>query len=293
MTWFFMAATSALLSAVAAILQKKILKETDALSFSFMLSIFNVIFALPLLYFVEPSSLSSTSLAVLYGKTVLGTFAFYNVMLAIKNLDISRALPLLAITPGLVAIFAFLLLGDAINGIEAIGVMLLILGTYLLELKNRSGVFEPFKIIFSSKAHRYILAALLLFTTTSIVDKLLLSNFKLPPITMTFFQQVFLLVNFGILVLFTKGKFGSIKNKLKPGKFLAIIALVSLVTLVYRYTQFEAVKLAPVALVISVKRTSIFFATVIGGKLFVEDDLLKRAISAVVILVGAALILYY
>jgi len=44
-------------------------------------------------------------------------------------------------------------------------------------------------------------------------------------------------------------------------------------------------------LVLAIKRTSVFWATVIGGKIFNDKDLLKRSIAAVLILVGAILIL--
>ncbi|MEO8232143.1 MAG: hypothetical protein ABI638_07655, partial [Ignavibacteriota bacterium] len=59
----------------------------------------------------------------------------------------------------------------------------------------------------------------------------------------------------------------------------------------YRYTQIVAVSLASVALVLAIKRTSVFWATVIGGKLFNDKDLLKRSLAAVLIIIGAILIL--
>jgi uncharacterized membrane protein len=72
---------------------------------------------------------------------------------------------------------------------------------------------------------------------------------------------------------------------------LGWIALISVLTIGYRYTQIVAVSLASVALVLAIKRTSVFWATVIGGKLFNDKDLLKRSIAAILILIGAILIL--
>ena len=69
------------------------------------------------------------------------------------------------------------------------------------------------------------------------------------------------------------------------------ISLISVLTIGYRYTQIVAVSLASVALVLAIKRTSVFWATVIGGKLFNDKDLLKRSIAAILILIGAILIL--
>src|SRR4030042_854304 len=135
MPWFFLAFTSALLSATAAISQKKILFKLDALEFSFALAIFNMFFSLPFFIVVDFGSLTFTSLAILYGKTIMGALAFLCVMLAIKNMEISGALPLMVLTPGLVAFFAFVLLGESLTNYEIIGMVILLVGTYILESK--------------------------------------------------------------------------------------------------------------------------------------------------------------
>jgi len=50
------------------------------------------------------------------------------------------------------------------------------------------------------------------------------------------------------------------------------------------------VKIAPVALVLSVKRVLFFFATVGGGKIFAECDLFKKSIATMIMVAGAMLI---
>jgi len=65
------------------------------------------------------------------------------------------------------------------------------------------------------------------------------------------------------------------------------IILVALLTVGYRYTQIEAIKYAPaVALVLSVKRISVFFASIIGGKIFNEEKLLQKAIATAILIGG-------
>ena len=51
--------------------------------------------------------------------------------------------------------------------------------------------------------------------------------------------------------------------KKEKGKFLFVVT-VALLTVAYRFTQLQATKLAPVALVLAVKRTSILYATFFG-----------------------------
>lgn len=290
MTWFILSILSAFLSAFAAITQKKVLFKVGALEFSFLLSIVNLLFSIPFFFFIDYATVNYTNLAILFIKSMIGVGAFYCVMVSLKNLEISNALPLLALTPGFVAVFAFLLLGESLKIIEIVGLFFLIAGTFILESKNFKELFIPFSVLIKSVYHRYIILALLLFTASSILDKFLLIKLNLSPISLTAFQHIYFAVLFSIIYLFFKNKEQASSLEIKKNQ-LGWIALISVITIGYRYTQIVAVSLASVALVLAIKRTSVFWATIIGGKLFNDKDLLKRSIAAVLILIGAILIL--
>lgn len=290
MTWFIIAFASALLSASAAITQKKVLYNLNALKFSFLLSLVNLLFSIPFFFFIDYTTINSTNLSILLIKSVIGVAAFYCVMLSLKNLEISNALPLLALTPGFVAIFAFILLGETLRMIEIVGLIFLIAGTYILENKNTNVFHFPFTVFYKSKYHRFILIALLLFTASSILDKLLLVKLNLSPISLTAFQHIFFAALFSIAYIFFRSKEPSDSISVKKSNF-GWIVLISLFTIGYRFAQIVAVSMASVALVLAIKRTSVFWATLIGGKIFNDEDLLKRSIAAILILIGAILIL--
>ena len=290
MTWFLLSLLSAFLSAFAAITQKKVLYKLGALEFSFLLSIVNLIFSIPFFFLTDYNTINSNNLSILFIKSVIGVGAFYCVMISLKNLEISRALPLLALTPGFVAVFAFIILGEQLRPIEVIGLIFLICGTFLLESKGFKDLFIPFNNLVKSYYHRYIILALLLFTASSILDKLLLIRLNLSPVSLTAFQHFFFAILFSLLYfLFRKIESKSSLDFQKNQ--LGWIALISIITIGYRFSQIVAVSMASVALVLAVKRTSVFWATVIGGKLFNDKDLLKRSIATVLILVGVILIL--
>lgn len=290
MTWFVVAIISALLSAFAAITQKKVLFNLGALEFSFLLSIVNLVFSIPFFFFIDYETINTLNLSILFAKSVIGVLAFLCVMISLKNLEISNALPLLALTPGFVAVFAFFILGESLKGIEIIGLVLLIVGTFILESKNIKEFVFPFNVFLKSKYHRFVIFALLLFTASSIMDKLLLIKLNLTPISLTAFQHIYFAILFSIIFLFFRNK-EQISSTGFNKDNICWIALISVLTIGYRYTQIVAVSLASVALVLAIKRTSVFWATVIGGKLFHDKDLLKRSIAAVLILIGAILIL--
>ena len=289
MNWFLFAIISAVFSAAAALFQKKILFSTEALDFSLLLSFFNVILSIPFLLNINYALLSSTNLLVLYLKSILGCLAFLCVMLSIKNMEISRALPLLALTPGLVAVFAFVFINDSLSFIQVCAILLLLSGTYILEARSGQKLLDPFKVFIKSKNHHYVVFALILFTTTSIIDRLLLNRYQLPPNTFIGFQHIFFAVNFLIIYLIFKKDLVKV-FKLDSNNLWFLIILISILTVVYRYTEILAVKIAPVAMVLSVKRISIFFAVLIGGKIFKEKNLLIKTIATVLIISGIILI---
>jgi uncharacterized membrane protein len=289
MNWFLLAIISAVFSAAAAIFQKKILFNIEALDFSLILSFFNVILSIPFLINVNYAALSSSNLLVLYLKSILGALAFLCVMLSIKNMEISKALPLLALTPGFVAIFAFVFINDSLSFLQVFAILLLLSGTYILETRSGQKLLDPFKVFVKSKNHHYVVFALILFTTTSIIDRLLLYRYQLSPNAFIGFQHIFFAVNFLIIYLIFK------KNiirlfKLNSKYLWYLVILISILTVVYRYTEILAVKIAPVAMVLSVKRISIFFAVLIGGKIFKEKNLLIKTIATVLIIAGIILI---
>lgn len=292
MDWFIFAFTSALFSAGAALSQKKILFKTEALDFSLTVSVIGLIFSVPFFIGINFESLTTGAVLILYFKSILGTFAFLCVMLVLKIFEISKALPLMVLTPGLVAVFAFIFLGDSLTIKETLGIILLMAGTYILEVSDKKNIFNSFATVFKSKHYYYILIALILFTASSVLDRLLLTSYKFPPKNFMALQQVFFAVNFFILYLIRKEK-SSVMKIFGDRNILLWIILVAILTIGYRYTQIEAINLAPVALVLAVKRISVFFSSVAGGKIFKEKNLIARAAAAAVMIAGTLFLLNY
>lgn len=288
MEWWVVALASAFFSATAAILEKKILFKEKALSMTLILGFFNLILAMPFFFFVDYAAVSTLALSVLFMKSVLAAAAFICVMRAIKNLEISKALPMLVLTPGFVALFAFIILGESLKLIEVFGMVLLLVGTYILQLKGRTKILDPARRLLDRRGNYYILSALLIFTVTSILDKALLKNFKLPLNAFFGFQHLFFAIVFMFL---TAIHFRDVDLK-KSFKFSGkLIGLLAIMTIVYRYSYLYAVKIAPVSLVLSIKRISVFFAVLIGGLYFRDENLLRRLVATVIMIVGAILII--
>lgn len=284
-----MGLASALFSSFAALTQKKVLIKNSPLTFTTVLAIFNLLLLLPLAFLNHFSDVSLVTSLVIIFKTILSGTAFLMVMNGIKRAEISKSLPLLVLTPGVVAVFAFLFLGEKLSIENIMGVLLLTIGTFLLQYSPKTPLIK-----LNVKERRgiyYILIALAIFSTTAILDKLILKRYKVPALDFWFYQHLILFLFFATISFFNNIKIQAIKSTVI--KSWKLIFLIAIFTLIYRFTFIEAVKIAPVALVLSVKRLSVLFVTIFGGLYFKEKSLKKRITATVLMLIGTALVILY
>ena len=288
MNWFLLATSSALLSAAAAIIQKKVLFRLNALEFSFLVSFVILIFSFFVPFSMDVTSIPPGVFMIIVGKSILGAAAFLLVMMSLEHNQISTALPILGLTPAVTALAALVLLGEALGNWEWLGLGMMIAGTSVLEKRPAQKFFQSWKEMFNSKHHYFMFGALGLFAVSSVFDKLLVSGYKTDPFLVLFYQHIVYCMIFGILLFLRQQSFRAAVQKGMTQ--LPFIVAVACLTLAYRFTQLEATIGAPVALVLAIKRTSILFASFFGGKLFSEERLAQKIIWAALI-VGAGFII--
>jgi drug/metabolite transporter (DMT)-like permease len=288
MNWLFLALISAFLSAAAAITQKKILGRMTALEFSFVVSIVIAGMSSVIPLFVDVGALNGPTLVILLGKSILAGCAFLLVMTALEHNQISLALPILGVTPAVTALFAFLVLGESLSAGEWVGVGLIVIGAYLLEVQSGQRMLQPFRKLVTSRNHLALFAAVGLFAVSSVADRALLGGMGVDPSAVFFYQHLVYCVMFGGILLALRVSFGNVLRRGFDQGLL--IGLVALLTVGYRFTQLEATQLAPVALVLAVKRTSIVYASLLGGTIFADERLAARIIGCVIIVSAGFLI---
>ncbi len=289
MEWYAVALISAVFSALAALLEKKVLFKQEPISFTFVLSLFNLALASSFLFFFDINTIASFPLLVLLLKSGLNALGFLMVMYAIKNLELSECLPLLVLTPGFIAIFGFIFLGEVLSLIQILGLVLMIAGIYVLGLEDKQRMLDPFRKLVKIKAYRYIFAALALFTVTSLLDRFILVRQKLAPEAFMFYQHLFFALIFLVVFLFSGDRMAKLTKNIKLS--WVMIVLLAVVTIIYRYSEILAVKAAPAtALAIVLKRLSVLFAVIIGGRLFNEKNLLRKSMATAILIIGAVLV---
>jgi bacterial/archaeal transporter family protein len=289
-TWIIYAFSAAVFTAAAVIVEKKTLRKMHAMEFSAILSIFALIISIPLIFLTDYSKIQFTQLLFLSVITLFASIGFLLVAKSVRHMEVSEAIPLLTLVPGITTILAFIFLKETISTYQVMGIFLLIFGAYILETKNELSLLEPIKKIKKSKYMHYIIIALIIYSILAICDRILLAHFDMQPEAYILFGHIFLAIYFIIMLKIFHNGFQGIKHGINiAGKWIFLVAIF---VFGYRYLQAQALKIANVGLVVSIKRLSVLFAILIGGELFHEHRLLRKSIASLVMIGGAILITF-
>ncbi len=289
MNWILLATCSALLSAAAAVAQKRTLFRMHALEFSFLVSAAVLTLSLFVPFTTNVLALPGRAMTVLAVKSVLGGVAFLLVMMALERNAISNALPLMGLTPAVTALLALLLLHESLRPWQWFGLALMLAGTWALELGARKPAPGTPEATFGTGRHRLMLGALLLFALSAVADRLLLGGMRVPPNVVLFHQNLIYCVMFGGMLLVRRRPFAELARRGRE-QWVLVVAI-AVLTLGYRFFQLQATRVGPVALVLAVKRTSIVYASFFGGRMFAEERLVPRVAGAALIVAAGFLFL--
>jgi drug/metabolite transporter (DMT)-like permease len=288
MSWFLLVITAVFFIVFETILEKKTLSEARTFGFAAMFVFGNAIISIPFLFIADVSQVNWYLLIIIYIASLFSTITTLLIFKAMKHGAISEVAPILATLPLIVSLFAFLFLGETMNAIQITGLFLMATGIMFLEFKN----FKSDNGIFRKGRKRYLLyiiLCLVLGGIGAIFDKSILSGLNINSLAYLSVIQIFIAINYLIFIGFKPNLFPDFKSDLF--KFWKIVLLISFFAFIHRYLYVSAIKMAAsIGLVVAVYRLSSLFNVFIGKKFFGENDILKKIIATIIILVGVFLL---
>ena len=222
-------------------------------------------------------------------------------MAAIRDHPLSLTLPYLAFTPVFVLGVAHLLLGEQVSMQGALGVLLVVIGAWMLNVQHarrddwRSWI-RPLSAILWEPGSRMMLAVAVIFALTATGGKLVLQYIPPQQFGAFYFLALGLLMPLAFALPGLRGSAPAGRGPpwraiarlfRRPRAVLAVAAL----NAVMIYTHFMALQQVEVAYMIAVKRTSLLFGILYGALLFHETGLRTRLPAGVLMLIGVATIL--
>jgi len=203
---------------------------------------------------------------------------------ALKTTDLSLAVPMKAFTLVFLIGTSFLLLGELPTLIGALGILLIVAGSYVMNAGGTRRLRDPLLRLAADRGIRLMMVVALLFSITLPFDKEVVMNSD--PV----FGSVLVMGYIGTAMLAIALWKGSLPGRVDRQAFWSFL-LIGAVLALEAVAVNTAFTMQIVPYVIAIKRLAILFAVLLGGILFREEHLRVRGIGAMILLAGALLII--
>lgn len=228
--------------------------------------------------------------AVLVGGLLSG-FGGWALNIAIQRGEISLVGPILTLTPGFVVVIEWLLTGQLPSLPGALGLGLLLLGSYVLSLKpGADGWLAPIMALFTNPGSVFTLAAALCFAAASTFGRVAIQLSD----PLSFAVMVALINPLILFAIFSLQKPGFQREVFSPGILRHGRALLGLGTLfaLMRVADQIALSLTLASYAMAVKRSAGLFAVALGHWIYREERPLAKLAGTSVMLGGLLLLTF-
>ena len=289
MDWFYLALLSALSLAFADAFSKKYFTENTGLELLLVRFFVPGVLLLPLAMTGSYPGMGSAFwlwIAILIPMELLAMLLY---SLAIRDSPLFLTLPYLAFTPVFNVFTANIILGETVTGQNLFGIVLVVSGAYLLNIRKSengrvSNLIHPLKAIFTERGSRLMLTAAIIYSLTGAMTKAAMAYVG----PKTFGAFYFSIIGFSGFVLALLIKPESIKIVVKKPRYALIVGVCMAVMVI---THFLSISQIQVAYMVAVKRTSLLFGIILGAIFFSERHLSQHIVAGSLMVAGVTIIL--
>ncbi len=285
-SWFLFAGIGTVILGLVSLIDKKILLKEHSMEFSAVFSLTNALLAFLLVPLVD-FSLGVNELFLIYLISWLGALGFLFTIKAIRHMEFTSVMPLTNLNLIFIALLGVFILGEVLSLKQWLGILLLLFGGYILETRHITHYKEFLHNLKKSKGLHYLLLSFVFFSFSAIGDRYIVTRVT-DSNTYLFFVLIFVAINFLLMSGAFYGNAEFLKNTFKRN--WKLLALTGILTFAYRYLFVQAIALAKISLVLSLKRLSVLISILLGGELFHENNLKRKIIATLITLVGVFLI---
>lgn len=280
---------SAIIFGFGDLYSKKSLKREHAMQFVTAFMTFLFLLSFSFVWKVD-FSIGFEDFSLIALKSALLLLAFIMLMKTLRHTEVSKTSPLRNLSIIFIILLSFIFLGEKLSFQGYLGILAVLLGTYLVEINPQlKHTFHPFSV-FKNRYFIYILVYLVSISFVALIDKSILSM-GVDVYTFLFFTLMFnAIFSWIIQIQFYEGEMDFEVALKKGGSWIFMGAILSLLSDVLYFTAL-AVPAVYLSLAVPLRRTSSLVSTIFGGNMFHEKNKIQRIIGCVVMLVGIFLIL--
>jgi len=287
--WIIYSLYFALQKGVSFYIIKKISKDFTPVTQCFISFLFTLPFSFLIILLLGIPHVKNEFYIFTFCSAVFDTFAFLLTFRAFKTEDISLLAPISSFVPVFSLFFGILFLNETPTLHKLFGILLVVIGTYLLNLSDKKrGILQPILSLFASRGLVYFLIANILWSITPIFQKNAINaTAPLTPMYASFVGFVFITIIIGTIGVFRKEQL--FKN---VAKHFPILTFQGLSGGIAQFAAYSAFALAPVSYVLSLFNFSTLVTIGIGAVFLKEQKTKDRLIGGIVMVAGSLFIIF-
>lgn len=290
MNWYVFAIISSLFSTGFLLFRKKGLTHVHSTEFATTRTITAAVCGLILLPFIA-QNYTLLELGMIYVVALFASIAILFTTKALKHMEISVVVPLQNLVPAFLVLWSYIFLSESLDRLNLLGIALLIVGTYVLEMDNKFHyLWKPIRTFIKSKYSHYVILSVLFFSFSAMFDRIVLLKYS-TPLKFLAVVWIFIAINFFIFHSIKYGGYKEIIYTIKKTKHQVILA--GAFAFLATYFYYMAASLTYIALVVPIKRLSSLSTTIVGGEIFHEKHLLHKAAACIIMIIGATIIIIH
>lgn len=280
--WIPVSLLCAFSAATSDALTKKAMSDRNEYLIAWLRLLVSSSILLSMLFFIRIPVLDRVFYATFLIALPLEVTAFVLYMKALKLSPLSLTLPFLSLTPVFLIIVPAVVIGERVSVAGAIGVLLIALGGYTLNIRDTGKSFlAPFYAVKKERGSLYMIGVALIYSITAVLAKIVIQHSSPEFSAVLYNSAIFICITPMALMRGRKeDKRGALKASFLPGVFDAAAML----------TNMIAINMAKLAYVISVKRLSLLLGVMYGYFLFREKGVRERFLGTALMLAGFMLI---
>jgi len=290
MAWYQFTLISALSLALADTVLKKYLTELGVWDLLMVRFAAPGLLLLPYALQYPLPELNSSFTGLMAICIVLEIAAMLLYVYAITTNPLHLTLPYLGFTPVFNILTAYLFLGERIDLHGAIGIAVVVVGSYILNIPQGftlKRVAEPLLAIWQCRGSRLMLLCAVIYSFTGTISKKAM-GYASPE---SFGAYYFVIVGGAVLILYPLlTHFSHRANPRQLLKNYRAVAIAALLMAIMVVTHFLAIAQIQVAYMVAVKRSSMLFGILFGALFFHEKNIARNLVAGSVMLAGIFLL---
>ena len=285
-TWVYLSLIAAFSLATSDALTKKSVEHNNV----YLIALSRLIFTMPLLavlwFFIPKPALDMEFYKAFSMAVPIELLTVILYVKALKASPLSLTLPFMSLTPVILILVSYLILGEKVSLLGGAGIFSIAAGSYLLNIGEiRKGLLGPFRAITKEKGSVLMICVALCYSFTASLGKMAIEHSSPLFFGITYFAV--LSVFFTPLGLWM-GR-ADLRSFVSEGKFRSMVPA-GVFYSVMIVAHMSAMKLTKVAYMISVKRISLLIGVLYGYFIFKEEGIKERLLGALLMFFGFVMV---